>query len=58
MADTRLNDIVRQFAVVLTAISQVYFSYTIGREILPGTGQSLQVTQALVIRGKGQHKRA
>lgn len=33
MADTRLNDILRQFAVVLTAISQVYFSYTIGREV-------------------------
>jgi hypothetical protein len=33
VADTRLNDILRQFAVVLTAISQVYFSYTIGREV-------------------------
>ena len=33
MADTRLNDIFRQFAVLLTAISQVYFSYTIGREV-------------------------
>ena len=33
MADTRLNDMLRQFAVVLTAISQVYFSYAIGREV-------------------------
>lgn len=33
MADTRLGDIFRQFAVVLTAISQVYFSYTIGQEV-------------------------
>ena len=33
MAEPRLNDILRQFAVVLTAISQVYFSYSIGQEV-------------------------
>lgn len=33
MATTRLIDVLRQFAVVLTAISQVYFSYSIGREV-------------------------
>lgn len=33
MADTKLSDILRQFAVVFTAITQVYFSYTIGREV-------------------------
>jgi hypothetical protein len=33
VAEARLNDILRQFAVVLTAISQVYFSYSIGREV-------------------------
>ena len=33
MAETRLGDILRQFAVVVTAIAQVYFSYTIGREV-------------------------
>ena len=33
MADTKSNHILRQVAVVLTAISQVYFSYSIGREV-------------------------
>lgn len=33
MTDSRVNDLLRQFAVVLTAISQVYFSYSIGREV-------------------------
>lgn len=33
MPVTKSNDILRQFAVVLTAISQVYFSYSIGREV-------------------------
>lgn len=33
MPEPRLNDILRQFAVVLMAIAQVYFSYTIGREV-------------------------
>ena len=33
MAETRLNDVLRQFAVLLTAISQVYFSYSIGRDV-------------------------
>jgi hypothetical protein len=33
MADSRLSDIFRQFAVLLTAISQVYFSYTVGQDV-------------------------
>lgn len=33
MTDTRLNDILRQFAVVVTAIAQVYVSYAIGRDV-------------------------
>ncbi len=33
MAESRLNDMFRQFAVLLTAISQVYVSYSIGRDV-------------------------
>jgi hypothetical protein len=33
VAEPKFSDILRQFAVVFTAITQVYFSYSIGREV-------------------------
>jgi hypothetical protein len=45
MADSRLNDMLRQFAVLLTAISQVYFSYTVGQEV----GAVAQENRSLIL---------
>jgi hypothetical protein len=45
MADTKSTDLLRQFAVVLTAISQVYFSYTIGRQV----GSIAQDNRSLIL---------
>lgn len=45
MADVRFNDILRQFAVLLTAISQVYVSYAIGRNV----GSIAQENRSLIL---------
>ncbi len=45
MADSRVNDLLRQIVVVVTAVSQVYFSYTIGREV----GEIAQENRSLIL---------